>query len=263
MFENISGLSSNRSVESTASFTGTQQPTAYELLEPRRRRVIASKKSLESTAGSNDVQQPTEYISPLLPFHQWAQATNAYELLDPRRRRVTEKWLTEDVTFGDLDLIKEAGVTSEDGVRYLVHTSIDTMFQRVYPYLPQSLQDQCHSPKEVIQLKSLVQTQLTIERRKAAFNNAKGKLSQSATERWRRYREEEKPLGIPAFSEQGLANIRANAGRRKLQPANTPLSEGNLHRWKMREKRLRALQAKDQPSEQHDPQDDNPLSIGK
>lgn len=180
------------------------------------------KRSVERTAGSTGIQQPAEYISPLLPFHEWALATNSYELLDPRRRIVTEKWLTSEVTFGDLRI--DIGVTSEAAVRYLVHTSIETMFPRVYPHLPKSMQEQCQSPKEAIKLKSLARMPLTIKRRYVTLmdmlNSSEGaaykdQLSQSAQERWRRWREEEKPQGKSAFSEQGLANIKAHSGRRR------------------------------------------------
>lgn len=140
-------------------------------------------------------QQTGEALLPLEPLHQAAEQSGAYNFIDPRRQQLTRIYLTTEASMSDLTGV--AGVKALETVRYLITTSIETLFE----HLPQDVKEQYKSAKEALQLKTRTQSHISRTRISEALSNKysgtfsvehKKKLSESATRRWQRQREERK-----------------------------------------------------------------------
>lgn len=124
-----------------------------------------------------------------------------------RRRAVLQEYLTTGKT--QAELLPLARVRRPTTVSRQLARSMEI----VYPYLPEQLREEYKTPKEALQARSRTQSEASRSRIRQGIDRER--ISEANLQRWKRYREVDKPQGKPAFSEQGLANIRANSGRRR------------------------------------------------
>lgn len=167
---------------------------------------------------AEDVSQqalPLLDLYPLLDLHRALVEVGAYEKIkNEKHRQVLEEYLTTEATQGDLKQL--AGVNKDKSVNNIIHRTLQKIFRELKPEVQQQYGG---SANEAIKRKASSQLQTTTSRERIKEG--------LTTKRWQHYREVEKPQGKPAFSEQGLENIRQ--GRR-----NTPreeLSKAAHRRW--------------------------------
>lgn len=145
-------------------------------------------------------QQQADEFLPLKPLHLAAERSGAYLYIDERRERLTRIYLTTEANMSDLRVI--AGVSSIETVRYLLTTSLETLFE----HLPQDIQERYKSAKEALQLKTRTQSRYSRQRISDALSKKyagtfsqthKEHLSEAAAKRWQRDREARQASGTP------------------------------------------------------------------
>ena len=136
-------------------------------------------------------------------------------LLDPTPKRALQLYLTTEATAKQLKSIAEVG--TDAGVSFQLASSV----KKVYPHLPEELRREYETPKKLLRTRSgkrLDERRINVKRgySREFSPDHHNHLSEGQLRRWKRYREEDKPQGKRAFSEQGLANIHAHSGRRRI-----------------------------------------------
>lgn len=121
------------------------------------------------------------------------------------RSTVLQEYLTTGKT--QMELLPLARVRSSAAI----HKHLSRSMEIVYPHLPQELREEYPTPEQALRARSGTRTQSEPSRER---------IRKAVTRRWQRYREVEKPQGIPAFSEQGLENIKQGRRNRARKTTN-------------------------------------------
>ncbi len=159
-------------------------------------------------------QSPTEMAHlpelPLLGLHQAIEQAGAYQFLVPRRHVILKAYLTTEVPMGDLKPL--AGVKTRGAVLKLIHRSM----QQVFPYLPLEVRAEYKSPQEAIRRKAGKLSSISRERLKTTLAEQvdpqtgriefkaphKNNLSEAASRRWQRVREQKAQAQAASTTEQ-------------------------------------------------------------
>src|SRR5947207_3398225 len=107
---------------------------------------------------------------PLLALHQALEKAGAYKKIQKEKhRQVLQAYLTTETPMGDLQDL--AGVKTPRGVNDIIHSTM----QKVFPHLPQKVQEEYISPKAAIRRKSGILAPISRERQKERGGRPKGK----------------------------------------------------------------------------------------
>ncbi len=142
-------------------------------------------------------QQQSE-TPPSVRLHKAIEETGAYQHLNPVRARILRTYLSEEQTTMS-DIQRAEGFRSKSGV----HTNIHTSLERIFPLLPEEVQEEYRSAKDAIKTKSAHHTESSKQRirqgldrlkrpdaEKIEFSDThKQNLSEALSQRWQRERE--------------------------------------------------------------------------